>query len=967
MAAATIDFSIDLGVTNSRIAVARNGLAQVVLNGEGLDSTPTAVWCDERERFIVGSQTRDRLVDDAVNIADRFRTQLGTGEVFRFARQNRPAEPEDLAAEVIGSLRADARRRTGRDVSAAVLTAPTGFTAAQRDALVAAARKAGVAMNLLLQEPVAAALAYGGPAADACWLVYDFGGVGFEAALVTLQDGVLQVTNHAGDPRVGGEVIDWTIVDKLLIPAVAAQFAVTGFRRDNPKWRIAVAKLKVAAEEARIGLDRESSAQILVPFLCRDDSGAPVRFRHVLTRNELDALLEPVAGRSLKVCERLLAKRGVRFDDLERVVVSGGPARDPYFARLLAEQGGGLGKRIASSVDPFTAVVQGAALYAGNEPVERVAPPVFVAGREVTPEPEAEIPEETVAAELVATEEVAEEAEVEAEVEPAEVAEVAAEEAEVVAEAEPEVAEAAAVEERAEVAEEQPEVVVEVAAEEAEVEAEVEPEVAEAAAVEEPAEVAEEQPEVVVEVAAEEADVVAEAEPAVAAAEEAEVVAAVAEEEPEVAPAEEAEAVAEAAQPEPASEVSEAEGRPSWQPEWPAPLSDELQLPDSHGRHLRTLFRPRSGRAPPAPGSVLRGSARRRRVLRRARRSPSTKTLLPKKWRPVSEEAETADAVARADEAEPDREAAPVWALEVEKGESVEAEEAVALEGVGEAWDLVPDEGVLAAGEALQGAEQGEWAPVDRGPLTSAERSAPAAEAPLAEALTPATAVEPVAPAPPVRPLPPRTGAPAGTLEETIVARAGALAKAGRYKDAKRLVDRLGPDGDSLGAGARLAGYDLHPRGPVRCRRARVAAGCRPGPAGHKGEASPRHGTPRKTQGQKSESPLRRAMLRKSQGGARRAGGGKRRRCAAVVARRRGRGCRPDRRHRDPGPGPGRLPVQDVRRGGFQVADGDRLAHGVHISLARRRALGLANGFARGDGRARTQSGRAWCAGEDGG
>ena len=119
----------------------------------------------------------------------------------------------------------------------------------------------------------------------------------------------------------------------------------------------------MAAEEARIRLDHESSAQIVVPFLCRDDSGAPVRFRHVLTRGELDALLEPVVRRSLKVCERLLGKRNLGFDDLERVVVSGGPVRDPYFARLLAEQGGGLDKRIASSVDPFTAVVQGAALY----------------------------------------------------------------------------------------------------------------------------------------------------------------------------------------------------------------------------------------------------------------------------------------------------------------------------------------------------------------------------------------------------------------------------------------------------------------------------------------------------------------------------------------------------------------------------------------------------------------------------
>ena len=111
--------------------------------------------------------------------------------------------------------------------------------------------------------------------------------------------------------------------------------------------------------------------------------------------------------RSLKVCERLLAKRDLGFDDLERVVISGGATRNPYFARLLTEQGGGLGRRVASSVDPFTVVVQGAALYAGGEPVERAAPPVFVGGREVASELEAEVVEETPVAEPVVTEEVA--------------------------------------------------------------------------------------------------------------------------------------------------------------------------------------------------------------------------------------------------------------------------------------------------------------------------------------------------------------------------------------------------------------------------------------------------------------------------------------------------------------------------------------------------------------------------------
>ena len=800
MAAATIDFGIDLGVTNSRIAVASGGAAQVVLNGEGLDATPTAVWCDERERLVVGSQTRDHLVDDPANVADRFKLQLGTDEVLRFARQNRPTEPEDLATEVIGSLRADARRRTGREVSAAVLTAPTGFTAVQRDALVAAARKAGVAVSLLLQEPLAAAFAYGAPAANACWLVYDFGGVGFEAALVALQDGVLQVTHHAGDARLGGDLLDWAIVDKLLVPAVAAQFAVKAFRRDNAKWRIAIAKLKMAAEEARIRLDRESSAPIVIPFLCRDDSGAPVRFRHTLTRSELDALLEPVVGRSLKVCERLLAKRDLGFDDLERIVVCGGPARDPAFARLLAEQGSGLGGRVAGSVDPFTAVVQGAALYAGSEPVERAAPPVFVAGQEVVPEPQAEALEEIP---------------------------VAVAEAPVVAEV------AAVVAAEAPVVEEAPEVVAETA-----------PVVEET-----PSVLADESPTVSEPV---EPPVVDAGEPVLAG--------------PEAG----AEAGVEP-QAETAPEVTAAEeGRPvSWEPEWPAPLPDEPAAAEEVEPQSAASVSPEEPSAVPdawgAPGE------RETDVEALAGTPPvADEHAASEEWRPVAEEMEAGEIAARARETELDGESAPEWALEVEKREPAPEEEAEIAQEPGEAWDLVPEDGSSAGADEPETAEPVDWAPVEQEPLVFEEHAPPAEEAlPMEPVVSapPVASAEPVMPASPSAPLPPRTGAPGGTLEETIVARATSLVKAGRHKDAKRLVDRLGPT-ETLSVQALdllVAIYTHEGQFDAAERVWRRAAGL--DPAGHKGEPS-----------------LRRAEQRKTAVGARRANGKRRRVPPSVLA-----------------------------------------------------------------------------------
>ena len=176
------------------------------------------------------------------------------------------------------------------------------------------------------------------------------------------------------------------------------------------------------------------------------------------------------------------------------------------------------------------------------------------------------------------------------------------------------------------------------------------------------------------------------------------------------------------------------------------------------------------------------------------------------------------------------------------------------LEGAGEAWDLVPDEGEIAGAEAPEEAEPVEWAPVERGPLPPAERG-------------PLPPAEPVAPAPPLQPLPPRTGAPGGTLEETIVARATSLVKAGRYKDAKRLVDRLGPT-ETLSVQALdllVTIYTHEGQFDAAERVWRRAAGL--DPAGHKGEPS-----------------LRRTAQHKTQAGARRANGKRRRVPPSVLA-----------------------------------------------------------------------------------
>jgi flagellar motor protein MotB len=386
VATGTIDLGIHLGATNSRIAVSRAEGVTLIPNGDGADSTPTAVWIDDEEQLVVGARALSRIRTDPDNVHTDFVKLLGSGELLRFARSAQVADPTDLVAAVIRSLCADAGRRLGRVVEDAVITAPARFAPAQRQALAVAARKAGLVSGPLLQEPIAAALAYGGPSEGATWLVYHFAGSSFDAALVTRQNGAVQVTSHAYDDRLGGDQLDWEIVRKVFVPAVFQEAQVTGFHSDNPQWRLAFAALREAAEDARIRLESEPSTEVRIRFLCRDDAGAPVPFRLTLDRTDLNRLLRVSVRRSLKVCEGLLKKRGLKYGDLERVVLAGGPVHDPFFAESLT--GAGVtAAALAGGVAPLAVIAEGAALYAGRESAFRAAPPMFVEGEEAVPEP----------------------------------------------------------------------------------------------------------------------------------------------------------------------------------------------------------------------------------------------------------------------------------------------------------------------------------------------------------------------------------------------------------------------------------------------------------------------------------------------------------------------------------------------------------------------------------------------------
>jgi molecular chaperone DnaK len=365
----TIDFGIDLGTTNSCIALLKGTEVEIVRNNDGQEYTPSAVWIDRKDRLHVGQRAKEQYEADDENAAIEFKLQMGKSTERTFQRSGRAFKPEELSAEVLKALLADARARQGEEVQAAVITVPADFDLPQCDATRHAAQLAGLTASPLLQEPVAAALAYGfqSDSDKVFWLVFDLGGGTFDAAVMQMRDGLFRVVNHGGDRHLGGKLIDWAIVEQLLVPELTRQRRLTDFRRGNPRWRAAFAKLKLAAEQAKIRISREPSVEINVDPLCIDDRGDRVALDFELGRKDVETLLEPFVVRSIHICKKVLAEKRLGPADIHKVLLVGGPTQTPYLRERLAAE---LGIALESAIDPMTIVAKGAAIFAGTQRLE---------------------------------------------------------------------------------------------------------------------------------------------------------------------------------------------------------------------------------------------------------------------------------------------------------------------------------------------------------------------------------------------------------------------------------------------------------------------------------------------------------------------------------------------------------------------------------------------------------------------
>ncbi len=356
---------IDLGTTNSTVAVFDGETVTLVRNAQGSPITPSVVRIDGRRNITVGARARRLLETDPDNTRSEFKRLMGTAQSLRFAASGVERLPEELAAEVLRSLRKDVEDQFGFVPARAVISVPALFELPQANATSEAARLAGFERVELLQEPIASALSAGWTLDDATgsWLVYDLGGGTFDVSLLETRDGLLRVVGHDGDNFLGGRDFDWAVVDWMI--AELARTEVAKLSRSDPSHTATLRKLKLAAEEAKIELSRVESTTIAVPGLAV--AGQEFDVDLVLDRKTLERLCAPTIERSLAVCRRLLAAHGVAEGGLTRVVMVGGPSVMPVVRRHV---GAVLGVPLTEGLDPMTLVAQGAAIYAATANLE---------------------------------------------------------------------------------------------------------------------------------------------------------------------------------------------------------------------------------------------------------------------------------------------------------------------------------------------------------------------------------------------------------------------------------------------------------------------------------------------------------------------------------------------------------------------------------------------------------------------
>lgn len=365
-----INFGIDLGTTNSAIARFDKGQVYIFRNPTGQKDTLPSVVAFRKGRIIIGEKAREYLLRTPQQVAGGFKRKMGTSETYSFEDIEGKKTPTELSAYVLKELKNFVH--TAENIEAAVITIPASFDTIQSNATKEAGHLAGFEQVVLLQEPIAASLAYANKdEADSFeegqWLVYDLGGGTFDVALVHIQDGEMKVLDHEGDNFLGGNDLDKEIVEKLVVPylEISGDFEnlLQEMKSASGKYNKLYHTLLYKAEEAKIQLSGSDEAEI--EFETTDDHGELVEAYVVITKEQFEALVEPFLERTIDMMRNIIDRNGLTKENLKFVLMVGGSTYIPYVRAQVTER---LGIAVNTQVDPTTAVAVGAAFFAGTKP-----------------------------------------------------------------------------------------------------------------------------------------------------------------------------------------------------------------------------------------------------------------------------------------------------------------------------------------------------------------------------------------------------------------------------------------------------------------------------------------------------------------------------------------------------------------------------------------------------------------------
>lgn len=345
---------IDLGTTNSCVAVLEGGEPKVIANAEGNRTTPSVV-AFKGEEELVGEVAKRQAVTNVKNTISSIKRKMGTSE--KVEAGGKMWTPEEISAKILGKLKKDAESYLGEKVTKAVITVPAYFNDAERQATKNAGKIAGLEVERIINEPTAAALAYGLDKQDKLQtiLVYDLGGGTFDVSILELGDGVFEVKSTSGNNRLGGDDFDARVTDYL----------VSEFKKEHgidlSKDTMAMQRIKDAAEKAKKDLSSMTTTQISLPFIAQNDEG-PVHMDMTLTKAKFEDLCRDLFDSTLEPVRKALKDAGMTAKDINKVILVGGSSRIPYIQELVKKE---LGQEPNKSVNPDEVVAMGAAIQGG--------------------------------------------------------------------------------------------------------------------------------------------------------------------------------------------------------------------------------------------------------------------------------------------------------------------------------------------------------------------------------------------------------------------------------------------------------------------------------------------------------------------------------------------------------------------------------------------------------------------------